>query len=34
LHPDHDAAASIYRGLGFVEVEGLDIYLDVDRTPS
>lgn len=34
LHPDHDAAASIYRRLGFVEVEGLDIYLDVDRTPS
>lgn len=24
LHPDHDAA-SIYRRLGFVEVEGLDI---------
>jgi len=27
LHPDHDVAASIYRRLGFVEVDGLDIYV-------
>ena len=28
LHPDTDEAARIYRRLGFVEVEGLDIYVD------
>ena len=28
LHPDTDEAASIYRRLGFVEVDGLDIYVD------
>lgn len=27
LHPDTEEAARIYRRLGFVEVEGLDIYL-------
>ena len=29
LHPDTDAAAGIYRRLGFVEVDGLDIYVDL-----
>jgi ribosomal protein S18 acetylase RimI-like enzyme len=29
LHPDTDQAARIYRRLGFVEVDGLDIYIDV-----
>jgi ribosomal protein S18 acetylase RimI-like enzyme len=29
LHPDTDAAARIYRRLGFVEVDGLDIYVDL-----
>jgi ribosomal protein S18 acetylase RimI-like enzyme len=29
LHPDTDAAAAIYARLGFVEVDGLDIYVDV-----
>jgi ribosomal protein S18 acetylase RimI-like enzyme len=28
LHPDTESAARIYRRLGFVEVEGLDIYVD------
>ena len=28
LHPDTDEAARIYQRLGFVEVEGLDIYVD------
>jgi ribosomal protein S18 acetylase RimI-like enzyme len=28
LHPDTDAAARIYQRLGYVEVEGLDIYVD------
>lgn len=27
LHPDSDSAARIYRRLGFVEVDGLDVYL-------
>lgn len=29
LHPDTDAAARIYSRLGFAEVDGLDIYVDV-----
>jgi ribosomal protein S18 acetylase RimI-like enzyme len=29
LHPDTDSAARIYRRLGFVEVGGLDIYVDL-----
>lgn len=29
LHPDTDGAAALYRRLGFVEVDGLDIYVDV-----
>jgi ribosomal protein S18 acetylase RimI-like enzyme len=29
LHPDTDSAAGIYRRLGFVEVDGLDIYIDL-----
>jgi ribosomal protein S18 acetylase RimI-like enzyme len=29
LHPDTDEAASIYQRLGFVEVDGLDIYVEV-----
>ena len=29
LHPDTDSAARIYERLGFVEVEGLDIYVDL-----
>jgi GNAT superfamily N-acetyltransferase len=28
LHPDTDSAARIYAHLGFVEVDGLDIYID------
>jgi ribosomal protein S18 acetylase RimI-like enzyme len=28
LHPDTDQAAAIYRRLGFVEVDGVDIYVD------
>lgn len=28
LHPDTDQAARIYTRLGFVEVDGLDIYVD------
>ena len=28
LHPDTEDAARIYRGLGFVEVDGYDIYVD------
>jgi GNAT superfamily N-acetyltransferase len=27
LHPDTDEAARIYARLGFVEVDGLDIYV-------
>jgi ribosomal protein S18 acetylase RimI-like enzyme len=29
LHPDTDAAAAIYERLGYVEVGGLDIYVDI-----
>jgi ribosomal protein S18 acetylase RimI-like enzyme len=29
LHPDTEPAARIYRRLGFVEVDGLDIYVDL-----
>lgn len=29
LHPDTDSAARIYERLGFAEVDGLDIYVDV-----
>ena len=29
LHPDTDAAAAIYDRLGYVEVGGLDIYVDI-----
>ena len=29
LHPDTDAAARIYARLGFVEVEGFDVYVDM-----
>src|SRR4051812_20960567 len=29
LHPDTDAAAAIYGRLGYVEVGGLDIYVDI-----
>lgn len=29
LHPDDDAAASVYARLGFVEVAGLDVVVDV-----
>lgn len=29
LHPDTDSAARIYQRLGYVEVEGLDIYVDL-----
>jgi ribosomal protein S18 acetylase RimI-like enzyme len=28
LHPDTEHAAAIYRRLGFVEVDGVDIYVD------
>ncbi len=27
LHPDTDAAAAVYERLGFVEVDGLDVYV-------
>lgn len=30
LHPDSDAAARIYARLGFTEVAGFDIYVDID----
>jgi ribosomal protein S18 acetylase RimI-like enzyme len=29
LHPDTDAAARIYARLGFVEVDGFDVYVDL-----
>jgi len=29
LHPDDERAAAVYRALGFVEVPGLDIYVDL-----
>jgi ribosomal protein S18 acetylase RimI-like enzyme len=29
LHPDTDGAARIYARLGFVEVEGFDVYVDL-----
>jgi ribosomal protein S18 acetylase RimI-like enzyme len=29
LHPDTDQAASLYRRLGYVEVGGVDIYVDM-----
>jgi ribosomal protein S18 acetylase RimI-like enzyme len=29
LNPDEDAAARLYAGLGFVEVPGFDVYVDV-----
>jgi GNAT superfamily N-acetyltransferase len=29
LHPDDDAAARLYARLGFVEVPGFDVYVDV-----
>ena len=29
LHPDTDQAAAIYRRLGFVEVDGFDVYVDM-----
>ncbi|WP_136517586.1 GNAT family N-acetyltransferase [Cellulomonas telluris] len=29
LHPDTDAAARVYARLGFVEVDGLDVYVDL-----
>jgi ribosomal protein S18 acetylase RimI-like enzyme len=29
LHPDTEEAAAIYRRLGFVEVDGFDIYVDL-----
>lgn len=29
LHPDTDAATRIYARLGFVEVDGFDVYVDV-----
>ena len=30
LHPDTDAAARIYARLGFIEVAGFDIYVELD----
>jgi GNAT superfamily N-acetyltransferase len=30
LHPDSDGAARIYARLGFIEVAGFDIYVDID----
>jgi GNAT superfamily N-acetyltransferase len=30
LHPDSDSAARIYERLGFVEVPGFDVYVDID----
>ena len=29
LNPDEDTAARLYAGLGFVEVPGFDVYVDV-----
>lgn len=29
LHPDDDVAASLYGSLGFIEVPGLDVYVDL-----
>jgi hypothetical protein len=29
LHPDSDQAARVYARLGFVEVDGLDVYVDL-----
>jgi GNAT superfamily N-acetyltransferase len=29
LHPDDDRAARVYARLGFAEVEGLDVYVDL-----
>jgi ribosomal protein S18 acetylase RimI-like enzyme len=32
LHPDDDRAARVYQRLGFVEVDGIDIYVDLVAT--
>ena len=29
LHPDSDEAARVYARLGFVEVDGFDVYVDL-----
>ena len=29
LHPDTDVAARVYTRLGFVEVAGFDVYVDL-----
>ena len=29
LHPDTDEAARVYGRLGFIEVDGFDIYVDL-----
>ena len=29
LHPDTDSAAAIYERLGFIEVDGFDVYVDM-----